>query len=68
MTSSAEHRRLNPGSSGGQTPFAQCTRGSDINADRDCRFVAYTNSIQDYWSGALQDYQPIKVGNFRRAR
>ena len=26
-------------------------------ADRDCRFVAYTNSIQDYWSGALPDYQ-----------
>jgi hypothetical protein len=26
-------------------------------ADRDCRFVAYTNSIQDYWSGALPDYK-----------
>jgi uncharacterized protein len=57
-------QEADPGSSGGQTPFAQCTRGSDINADRDCRFVAYTNSIQDYWSGALQDYQPIKVETF----
>jgi predicted metalloprotease len=53
-----------PGSSNGQTPFAQCTRGSDINADRDCRFVAYTNSIQDYWSGTLQGYQTIKVETF----
>jgi hypothetical protein len=26
-------------------------------ADRDCRFVAYTNSIQDYRSGPLPNYQ-----------
>ncbi|RYZ24829.1 MAG: hypothetical protein EOP01_11175, partial [Propionibacteriaceae bacterium] len=46
------------------TPFAQCTRGSDIGQDRNCRFVAYTNSIQDYWGGAVQDYQVIKVTTF----
>jgi predicted metalloprotease len=46
------------------TPFAQCTRGSDINADRECRFVAYTNSIQDYWAGSLRGYQEIKVETF----
>ena len=46
------------------SPFAQCTRGSDINTDRDCRFVAYTNSIQDYWNDNLQDYQTIKVVTF----
>jgi uncharacterized protein len=44
--------------------FAQCTRGSDINADRDCRFVAYTNSIQDYWKDSLQGYQEIQVVTF----
>ena len=33
----------------GSSPFAQCTRGTDIGKDRNCRFVAYTNSIQDYW-------------------
>ena len=44
--------------------FAQCTRGSDINADRDCRFVAYTNSIQDYWKDGLQGYQEIQVVTF----
>ena len=38
--------------------------GRGIEKDRDCRFVAYTNSIQDYWSGAVQDYQEIKVNTF----
>jgi predicted metalloprotease len=50
--------------SDGSTPFAQCTRGSDISHDRDCRFVAYTNSIQDYWGGAVKNYQVIKVQTF----
>ncbi|HZA91434.1 MAG TPA: hypothetical protein VE420_02310, partial [Gemmatimonadales bacterium] len=31
-------QEADPGSSGGPTAFAQCTRGSDINTDRDCRF------------------------------
>lgn len=45
-------------------PFAQCTRGSKINTDRDCRFVAYTNSIQDYWRDTVQGYQVIQVNPF----
>jgi predicted metalloprotease len=53
-----------PEQSGAATPFAQCTRGSDINANRDCRFVAYTNSIQDYWNDTVQGYQVIKVETF----
>src|SRR5918995_5861744 len=53
-----------PGTGGATTPFAQCTRGSDINANRECRFVAYPNSIQDYWAGTLQGYQEIKVETF----
>jgi uncharacterized protein len=53
-----------PDPTGGATPFAQCTRGSDISKDRDCRFVAYTNSIQDYWSDTLSGYQVIKVHTF----
>ena len=53
-----------PDETTGETPFAQCTRGSDISKDRDCRFVAFTNSIQDYWSEALQGYQVIKVNTF----
>ncbi len=54
-----------PGTGSGQsTAFAQCTRGSDINTDRNCRFVAYTNSIQDYWGSAEPDYQKIQVDTF----
>ncbi len=46
------------------TPFAQCTAGSDIQQDRNCRFVAYTNSIQDYWSQAEPGYAEIQVDTF----
>ena len=50
-----------PEESANPSPFAQCTRGSDIKPDRDCRFVAYTNSIQEYWNDNLQGYQTIQV-------
>src|ERR671916_340662 len=53
-----------PEQTSGATPFAQCTRGSDISRDRDCRFVAFTNSIQDYWSETVQGYDEIKVNTF----
>ena len=53
-----------PEQTSGSSPFAQCTRGADISKDRNCRFVAYTNSIQDYWKDTLQDYQVIKVETF----
>jgi predicted metalloprotease len=49
---------------GTQTPFAHCTKGSDINKDRNCRFVAYTNSIQSYWASAMKNYQTIQVQTF----
>jgi uncharacterized protein len=51
------------GGRGSRLPWRQCEmqRASRVKcneqADRDCRFVAYTNSIQDYWSGALPGYQ-----------
>ncbi|WP_375423362.1 neutral zinc metallopeptidase [uncultured Friedmanniella sp.] len=54
-----------PGTGSGQSsPFAQCTKGSDINTDRNCRFVAYTNSIQEYWGSTQPDYQTIQVQTF----
>jgi predicted metalloprotease len=53
-----------PEQSSNPSQFAQCTRGSDINRDRDCRFVAYTNSIQDYWNDTVQGYQEIQVKTF----
>jgi predicted metalloprotease len=52
------------GSTADSTPFAQCTKGSDINKDRNCRFVAYTNSIQAYWGTVVKNYQVIKVDTF----
>ena len=53
-----------PEPSGNSSQFAQCTRGADINTDRDCRFVAYTNSIQEYWNDNVQGYQEIQVVTF----
>jgi uncharacterized protein len=57
-------QQAGPQPSESPSQFAQCTRGSDINTDRDCRFVAYTNSIQDYWKDSLQGYQEIQVVTF----
>jgi uncharacterized protein len=57
-------QQAGPEQSENPSQFAQCTRGADINADRDCRFVAYTNSIQDYWKDNLQGYQEIQVVTF----
>jgi predicted metalloprotease len=54
----------NPGQTGGPNPFAQCSKGSDINKDRNCRFVAYANSIQAYWGKTVQNYQVIQVHTF----
>jgi predicted metalloprotease len=42
-------------------PYQQCTTGADVSRDRECRFVAYTNSIQSYWAGAYDGYQKIQV-------
>jgi predicted metalloprotease len=49
---------------GSSTQFAQCRKGSDVQKNRDCRFVAYTNSIQAYWPSAVDNYQKIQVDTF----
>jgi predicted metalloprotease len=49
------------GGATGPNPYAQCTRGSDISKDRNCRFVAYTNSIQAYWSKAFSGYEQTQT-------
>jgi predicted metalloprotease len=33
-------------------PVTQCTRGSDVAKNRECRWNAYLASIGAYWSGA----------------
>ncbi len=37
--------------------FAECKTGADIEANRNCRFVAYTNSVQAYWEATLPGYE-----------
>jgi predicted metalloprotease len=35
-----------------------CQTGEDANQKDDCRIVAVVNSVQDYWSGVIENYQP----------
>lgn len=45
-------------------PYAQCTSGADIEKNRECRFVAYTNSIQAYWASEDPNYEKIQTTTF----
>ena len=55
-----------PASSGGElgNEYADCQTGADIATNRECRFVAYTNSIQAYWAEALPGYQETRTVTF----
>jgi uncharacterized protein len=44
----------------------QCRTGADANQSRDCRIVAVVNSVQQYWSTALDGYQPATTVFFDR--
>lgn len=35
----------------------ECETAGDIETNRDCRWVAYENAIQGYWSGVVKGYQ-----------
>jgi predicted metalloprotease len=50
---------LTGGPQGRQTSsdLSACQRGADVHQDPDCRVVAYVNSIQEYWSGVVPNYQ-----------
>lgn len=44
--------------------YANCQSGGDIAKNRDCRFVAYTNSIQSYWSQTVRGYKTTQTKTF----
>jgi uncharacterized protein len=58
---------LNGGLGGGSTTagpssdLSSCRTGADAQQSQDCAVVAYVNSIQDYWSGEMPNYQPAKT-------
>lgn len=49
---------------GDSDAYAECRTGADIETNRECRWVAYTNSIQSYWSEAYSGYQMTQTRIF----
>ncbi|MEL4359394.1 MULTISPECIES: KPN_02809 family neutral zinc metallopeptidase [unclassified Luteococcus] len=41
--------------------YAECKTGADIAKNRECRWVAYVNSIQGYWATQFQQGQYVKA-------
>lgn len=52
---------------GGDSTLQNCRNVSDVEKDRNCRFVAYTNSIQAYWGTALQGYRVTQMIPFSQS-
>ena len=38
-----------------------CQTGADANQRNDCRVVGVVNSVQEYWTGAVQGYTPAQT-------
>jgi predicted metalloprotease len=55
-----EDQSVGAGSPSGELA-SECRTGADANAKDDCRIVGYVNSIQTYWSGALDRYTPART-------
>ncbi|HET7725451.1 MAG TPA: neutral zinc metallopeptidase [Propionibacteriaceae bacterium] len=45
-------------------PVTQCTRGSDVAKNRECRWNAYMASIGSYWSGTLRGFKATSMTTF----
>jgi predicted metalloprotease len=47
--------------------LAQCKTGTDANQSEECQIVGYVNSIETYWTGALQGYTHAETVIFSEA-
>ncbi|MGD7732852.1 KPN_02809 family neutral zinc metallopeptidase [Propionibacteriaceae bacterium G57] len=47
-----------------QTSNAQCRTGADVEKNPDCRWPAYMTSLGQYWSQALNGFQPTTMRIF----
>ncbi len=48
----------------GSAPVTDCTRGSDVAKNRECRWNAYMSSITNYWAGTLKNFQGTSLTVF----
>lgn len=48
----------------GTSTMSQCKTGADVKTNRECRWVAYVNDIQNYWSQALPGYEKAQTQPF----
>lgn len=55
------------GAEGTSDLSATCLTGDDANQREDCRIVGVVNSVQSFWTGKLDQYQPAKTVFFTDA-
>lgn len=71
LTSSGSGGPLQPSSESVGELSSQCSTGADIDENPDCRFVAYVNSVQSFWTDEFAErrgrYTPANTTFFTNA-
>ena len=61
--------QVQPGGEQNAQAFAQCQKGTDADADLECRVIGTVNSVQAFWAGELphfgKEWQPTKTVLYR---